>query len=257
MEPTSIEATDQALARAVIFQTLSLAFQPPTNARLRQMEATTGFGTLRLALEQQGTARFKRLADRLQKISRPKVEAVAMRFVQLFGHTARGLVCACETEYGPANGFHQPQQLADLAGYYHAFGLQPLVAADVRLDHVACECEFMDFLNRKEAVLIAEGPLSADSEEMLAVTRRAQRGFLRNHLARFGCAFATSLAEEDRGGFFGTLGEVLLAVLQSECARLNIEPGPSDLAVRPECDDEVPTACGDDKSELIQIQRSR
>jgi TorA maturation chaperone TorD len=256
METLSIEALDQVLARAVIFQTLSLAFQAPTMPRLQQMQATTGFGTFRMALAQQDGVRFQRLADRLLRVSRPTVGALSGRFVRLFGHTARGLVCACETEYGPANGFHQPQQLADMAGYYRAFGLQPLVAADVRLDHVACECEFMDFLNRKEAVLLSEGP-SADNDEMIAVTRRAERGFLRNHLARFGCALATRVVQEDREEYFGTFGEVLLLVLQSECTRLGIEPGPSDLAVRPEVDDEVPMACGDGKSELIQIQRSR
>lgn len=257
METTSIEAIDEALARAVIYHALSVSFQLPTDLRLRQVEATNGFGTLRAALARQASSRLTRAADRLVKLSPPTADAAAQRFVQLFGHTARGLVCACETEYGPDNGFHQPQQLADVAGYYRAFGLRPTVAAEVRLDHVACECEFMDFLNRKEAVLLAEEPVSAEGEEMIAVTRRAARGFLRDHLARFGCAFATHIVHEDGVEYFGAFGEVLLAFLQSECVRLGIEPGPSDLTVRPESDDEVPTACGDGTNELIQIQRRR
>jgi TorA maturation chaperone TorD len=257
MTTTPIDAIDRALARAVIFQALSFSFQPPTAHRLRRVEATTGFSTLRAALTQQASDRLMRVAERLGRIAPPTPDVAATRFVQLFGHTARGIVCACETEYGPDNGFHQPQQLADIAGYYYAFGLQPMIAADLRLDHVACECEFMDFLNRKEAVLLAQTPATADDTEMLAVTLRAERGFLRNHLARFGCAFATCLVQEDTDGYYGTLGELLLVFLQSECARLGIEAGPSDLAVRPETDDDVPTACGDGKSELIQIQRGR
>jgi TorA maturation chaperone TorD len=214
---------DQALERAVAYRVLSLGFQMPTEERLQQMGA----------------------CDRLSDVG-----TLATTFVRLFGHTTRGQICACETEYGADNAYHQPQQLADIAGYYLAFGLQAVPASDVRADHVACECEFMDFMNRKEAFFLGTGT----DEETLDVTRRASRAFLRDHLGRFGRAFATRVMVEDPQGFFGNLARILFELLEAECRRLGLTSGPVDLSVRPDVPDPTPMACGT-PAELIQIQR--
>ena len=260
MDNVPLDAVDDALARAVVFRALSLALQPPNDDRLRQMGASDGFGDVVAALRwldcRAGGSGLEAVATQLAAMSPLPVEPVTERFVHLFGHTTRGLVCACETEYGPDNGFHQPQQLADIAGYYLAFGLRPIAGSDTRVDHIACECEFMDFLNRKEAVLLAGETRSAHAGETLEVTQHAARGFLREHLARFGCAFATRLADKDHDGYYGAVGRMLLAFLKTDCARLGIGAGPTDLAVRSEMVDDAPMACGT-ADELIQIQRPR
>lgn len=254
---------DNALARAVVYRTLSIGFQTPTAGRLRQVGAHDRFRTVTAALqrlEQPGTrTRLAPPAAGLAALQLPGVEALSASFWHLFGHTTRGLICTCETEYGPDNGFHQPQQLADISGYYLAFGLRPVAATDARADHIACECEFMDFLSRKEALWIGRPPHTS-AEETLEVTRQAARSFLRDHLGRFGRAFAARVAAEDEGGFFGALGHVLLAFVDAECARVGVEAGPIDLIVRPESIDDTPMACGTAPEphaagELIQIQR--
>lgn len=112
----------------------------------------------------------------------------------------------------------------------------------------------MDFLNRKEAVLAAQVDGGADALDSLEVTRRSARSFLRDHLARFGRAFAMRLASEDPDGYFGVLAHLLLAVLDADCDRTGIEGGPIELPLRPETPDETPMACGRGE-ELIQIQR--
>ncbi len=252
---------DAALARAVVYRALSIGFQMPTADRLRRLRAGDRYATVVAALRalDGGTASdaLRYAASRLATFTPPEVEALTTSFVRLFGHTTRGLVCACETEYGADNQFHQPQQLADIAGYYLAFGLRPVLASDARADHVACECEFMDFLNRKEALLLSSAAGSSErarDDETLDVTRAAARTFLRDHLGHFGRAFATRLVVEDADGLFGRLGSVLAALLDAECARLSIAGGPVDLIVRPEVEDDAPMACGT-ASELIQVQR--
>ena len=247
---------DQALARAVAFRTFSLAFQLPTDARVRDMGASDGFSMLaeafrcldRAAGGQRLEAGIRRLTSRRLQ----DAEALAPQYWRLFGHTTRGLICACETEYGDENNFQQPQQLADISGYYLAFGLTPPSASEVRLDHVACECEFMDFLNRKEAWLLT----AADQmdEETLTVTRAAGREFLRDHLGYFGRAFAGKLVAQDPGGYFGAVGETFLRFLDAACAMAGVTAGPADLSVRLDLVDETPMACGS-ADELIQIQR--
>jgi hypothetical protein len=90
---------------------------------------------------------------------------------------------------------------------------------------------------------------------MLATVRCATRGFLREHLGRFGRAFASLLMKEDAGGFHGALGVVLFRFLTLECERFGLPPGPPCLELRPPmADDDTPMACGRADQELIQIQ---
>jgi TorA maturation chaperone TorD len=243
-------SADAALARAVVYRTLSIGFQPPTDARLVQIGARDRFPVVTAALEYLECAAAAPPASP----SLADTAALSASFWRLFGHTTRGLICACETEYGPDNGFHQPQQLADIAGYYLAFGLRPVLASDARADHIACECEFMDFLSRKQAHLADRLHWGADVSETLEVTALAERAFLRDHLGRFGRAFAARVAAEDGDGYFGWLGRLLLAFVDAECTRVGVAAGPVDLMIRPDEPDETPMACGNG-DELIQIQR--
>ena len=277
-------AADAALARAVVYRMLSIGFQPPTEARLEEAGARDGFRAVTAALQyldgvnatrsvrlppsREASADSRSLgggcqadptggviaAAHLASLAVPRADTLAATFWRLFGHTTRGLICACETEYGPDNSFHQPQQLADIAGYYLAFGLRPALATDARADHIACECEFMDFLSRKQAHLLDRRDAGADVSETLEVTEMAERSFLRDHLGRFGRAYAARVAAEDGDGYFGALGRLLLALVDAECTRAGVEAGPVDLIVRPDEPDDAPMACGT-ADDLIQIQR--
>ena len=242
-------AVDELLARAVVYCTLSVAFQAPTAHRLTRIGAHDHFSIVTSALRRLGL-----LDAILEALPASAIDAAPQEYWRLFGHTTRGQICPCETEYGPDNGFHQPQQLADISGYYLAFGLRFGVDADVRADHIASECEFMDFLSRKEALLSSDSGRGVEADETLEATRQAARSFLRDHLGRFGCAFGARLAAEDPDGYYGAFGRVLLMFLQAECDRLGVRSGAIDLAVRAEVVDDAPMACGSG-DELIQIQR--
>ena len=172
---------------------------------------------------------------------------MAIRFEKLFGHTARGTVCPYETEYGQEGLFEQPRQLATIMGYYQAFGLTTRTEERERADHAGCELEFLDFLCRKEAYAIESG-----DEAMRSETRKAQRLFLKDHLGRFGRAFARLLREQEPDGFFGGLGDLLFAFLTWEYGRFRIEPGAVVLPLRSAEDDAVPMACGG-QQDLIQL----
>ena len=235
--------TNAALARAVVYRTLSVAFEPPVDARLNEIGARAGFPAVVAALAYLYRRRLASAAAQLESLRVAGTDTLSADHWRLFGHTTRGLVCACETEYGPDNGFHQPQQLADIAGYYLAFGLRPSASGEVRPDHMACECEFMDFLSRKQAHLL-DAVDSTDRAEALETTTDAARSFLRDHLGRFGRAFGARVASEDRGGFHGVMGRLLLTFVDEECARLGLQAGPIDLLVRPEDVDDAPMACG-------------
>jgi TorA maturation chaperone TorD len=240
-----------------MYRILSTAFQAPTEERLRKIGAFDDFAPLITALSCLDDVANDNASDIVEALRRGRVDlaTLAAEYWRVFGHTTRGLVCPCETEYGDDNKYRQPQELADIAGYYLAFGLKPQSATELRHDHVSCECEFMAFLNLKQALLVEEGAQTEGGADTLEVTRQAARTFLRDHLGRFGRACAASLAADDSAPYYSAWGALCLSWLEREHARLGIDLAASPLPLRGELVDDAPMACGS-ASELIQIRRS-
>jgi TorA maturation chaperone TorD len=260
------QAIDEALARSVLYRTVTWGLRAPAEGSARSLLSPPGQAAMRGAASlldaraSSGNALLAAVETFCGQDASPVDRRLA--HARLFGHS-RGLVCPFETEYGASDAFRQPQELADIAGTYRAFGLEPLEGGDERVDHAACECEFMDFLARKEAYALASLPIATDrgeAREGLVTIQGAARGFLRAHLGRFGRAFASLLMKEDAGGFHGALGAVLFRLLTEECQHFGLPPGPPSLELRPPVPDDTPMACGrpDGLSrgdEPIQIQR--
>ncbi len=169
------------------------------------------------------------------------VEDLFASYRRIFGHTASSVVPPYETEYGTEAIFQQPLELGDLMGFYRAFGLTLNPAEHERADHVSCECEFLSFLALKEAYALEKGDLPMQEE-----IRKGTRLFLRDHLARFVPTFTRKLTREDRGGFYGALGDLCSRFISKECARFTLPVGTDNLGLRPAADNRIPMACGSD-----------
>ena len=254
-------AIDEALARSVLYHAVTLGLRPSAEGGAPSLVGPAGCPAIREAAAfldarvSSGEALLPAVEVFCGRAASPADRLAA--HARLFGHS-RGLVCPFETEYGAGGAFRQPQELADIAGSYLAFGLEPPKGGDERVDHAACECEFMGFLARKEAFVLGSLPTREDQEEAkegLATVRHAARGFLRDHLARFGRAFASRLISEDPDGFHGALGGLLFGFLSQECGRFGLPPGPPSLELRPPVPDDTPMACGRPDDELIQLRR--
>jgi nitrate reductase assembly molybdenum cofactor insertion protein NarJ len=103
-----------------------------------------------------------------------------------FGLT--GSLCY-ETELGLPNEFRQSQELADIAGFYRAFGFQVGGEQRERPDHLATELEFLYVLSLKEAYAAEQG-----IDEHVEVCVEARRHFLRDHLGRWIGLFVQSVS---------------------------------------------------------------
>ena len=114
------------------------------------------------------------------------LEALQAEHRRTFG-TSGSLVY--ETECGLPNEFQQSQELADLAGFYGAFGLVLGGAVRERPDHIAVELEFMHVLALKEALALERG-----LAEQAEICVEAERAFLRDHLAGWIGLLAEALA---------------------------------------------------------------
>ncbi|MBI3085133.1 MAG: molecular chaperone TorD family protein [candidate division NC10 bacterium] len=243
---------DLALCRSALYEALVLGFLPPTAEAISRLASSEGVAALADAaaeLDKSWNTNLSQLIHRLTVSPiLPSPDALGVSFRRLFGHTARGLVPPYETEYGEDSLFQPLQEMSDLAGFCHAFGLGLRPSEHERIDHIACECEFMLFLARKEAYALV-----MDDATMLEETRRATRLFLKDHLGRWAPAFGRRLAREDRGRFYGALGELLATFVTSECARVGVPAGPELLHLRSTSLSDAPMACGSG-DELLQIE---
>ena len=90
------------------------------------------------------------LKEKLQRIINELVsgdpEVWRRQYENIFGHTACSKVPLYELEYGEEHSYREPQELADITGFYRAFGLQSAENVHERPDHVSLEAEFVYFL---------------------------------------------------------------------------------------------------------------
>lgn len=102
-----------------------------------------------------------------------------------------------ETEYGLPHEFRQSQELADIAGFYRAFGFDIGGTIRERPDHLAAELEFMALLALKEAYAHAQG-----TPEHVEICRDAARKFLSAHPGHWVGLVGERLAQERMGDLY-------------------------------------------------------
>jgi len=103
----------------------------------------------------------ERLRNSMKALIHESMSISSQEWISLYedcySHTAHGTVSSYELEYGEEHTYRQPQQLGDIAAFYKAFGLKLNKNKHERVDHISIECEFMHFLNFKEAYALEHG----------------------------------------------------------------------------------------------------
>ncbi|MEK6706028.1 MAG: molecular chaperone TorD family protein [Bdellovibrionota bacterium] len=143
-----------------------------------------------------------------------------------------------ETEYGRQRAVVKGNELADIAGFYKAFGFE-LGDKTEMLDHVSIEFEFYALLLMKQVSLTEQNDLNG-----LNVVSDARKKFINDHLGRF----VGSILR--RPGVFSNEFYTLVfkccnALVQAECANLGVKPDPATW-VEGEPEPAAATACGGD-----------
>lgn len=143
---------------------------------------------------------------------------------RVFGLAAARECPPYETEYHPnSEPFFRSQQLADVAGFYRAFGLEPNLDTPDRPDHVALELEFMAFVLLKRRLALAAADEDPEAAENAKVCERAEHSFFRDHLAWWLPAFAAALRRQAGHGFYVAVGMALAALVHAERRRLDVD----------------------------------
>ncbi len=210
--------TDNAIRRAQLYCFLADAFLYPAENWLEDLPALTPI--LRdLELAELSPPTFDLQLSELQSEHR-----------RSFGLT--GSLCY-ETEYGLPNEYRLSQELADIAGFYQAFGFKVGGLRRERPDHLATELEFLYVLALKEVYAIEQG-----IDEHIEVCIEARRSFLQDHIGRWIGFFAESLAKLadslpdsiDQPQPYVWLARLAAAFVQAEAQHLGLSLDPRQLS---------------------------
>lgn len=125
----------------------------------------------------------------------------------------------CESFYGTADIFQLTDELADISGFYRAFGLETSEELKERIDHLGTELEFMHFLTYKEAYALENN----DGEEKAAICLEGEKKFLKAHLGRWVGHFSKLVDKKALQGLYPQLTRFLKRFVSLEMRHLGIE----------------------------------
>lgn len=234
-EEASVEFA-RDLACETLFRFLAAALSNPTSAEWRVLGEEASQATARAShslLSQEfdqtsiplgfGESPLEGLDIRPILRDMPVEEYLAVvEHGRVFGLAGTRECSPYETEYHPNEEvFFRSQQMADIAGFYRAFGLSVSPARHERVDHIALELEFVAFLLMKKRHLRSRQDNPCDGE-LLATVQEARRKFCSDHLSWWAPSFAVALRRKSAGGFYEAVGTVLSALLPIERHRLGV-----------------------------------
>ncbi len=194
--------------RAAWYEAMALLFRYPDCTVYRRLKQVIS------GLDPEFVGAPGRVAlQRLQQAVRSSdVETFRAEHGRMF--TGAGLCRTNENDYERLS-FSMTQKLADVAGFYRAFGFERDPTSGERDDFIGTELEFARLLLLKEAYAVEQG-----WHERAAVTRDARQRFLHDHLSRWIPALCVRLAATSPpDGLFNPAADLLPAFVEAEAAR--------------------------------------
>ena len=207
------------VARARVYAFLASLFSRPSGARLEELqtsisEVIDAVNTLDALHE------VKHATGVMTTLLREtKTEDITQNWYRLFDPSGGLLVPPTETHYtadSPSHGMTRGYEMADVAAFYEAFGVNVGEQTE-RPDHLVAELDFLHLIAVKCAVAIAE-----EDTKGLEVCQKARETFLVDHVVRWVGLFCQLLNEtEGIGAFYPAAARVLLTFLQNEVLGAN------------------------------------
>lgn len=209
----TVTATEPEAARAFVCTYLAEAFGYPDSETLIGIRA--GAADLAFALDALGI-------DGDPRVLTERAAALEKRLAELQGvHNALFATTlaapASETAYELDKSVRRAVELADVEGFYRAFGVR--IAEPVEPDGLVAELEFLGMLAHKGL----HARLAGETEGA-EVCDSAYRAFLTDHLGRWYRPFVERLNEATDEPYYLELARLLVAFLDAEVARLPARP---------------------------------
>jgi TorA maturation chaperone TorD len=190
-------STETAIRRAAAYSLLADSFAYPEQEVVERLaEDGAMFGPLLQATPLAGLAARARLADRT---------VLEREHVTVFTLSTSTDCPTFETAYFPGEPQNQTARMADIAGFYRAFGVDA-TSGGFRPDELSVELEFMAYLCRKQ-MHAAEYMGSPRVNQVL----RAQRLFLEEHLGQWAASLGERVTGRAAPGSFYQLAGLALS----------------------------------------------
>lgn len=193
------------LEKAFLSRFLALSFSYPSQESLEELEGA--LGDLEKVLK---ALNIEFPLDRLREaILYAKANPMDLQgeFTSLFETEMKAP--ARETSYELDKMARRSMEMADLIGFYRAFGVE--LSSPVEPDSLVAELEFLSFLYQKELLLSQRG-----DNEGVEITREGRIKFLKDHLGRWYDIFVEKVMENTEEGFYKLSAELLKSFLDRE-----------------------------------------
>ena len=222
---TATTAAPGALEQAALWRLLSLGLAVPDAESLAELEALA-----------HGLRERDVLADRLEALLAALADGEERGRLEAEHHRLFDGEAPCPPYEGgwEPDPFRAVRGLADVAGFYRAFGANARGPAAERADHAGCELEFLSFLAARAAALEAAGE-TGEAE----VCSAALDAFLRDHAGRWLPAFFGAVLRRTTSAVHACLAALGEEAVRRELERRGLEPEQlrprQALAVEAEC----------------------
>lgn len=211
-----------ATDRALVYRMLAKLFQPPEPFRLDTLRdqdlPAVRMALARLKAPGETTALCNHLGLALERSNLTKL---GVAYEAAFEPSSGAERPPNETAYAPKTpqeGLTRTFELADIAGFYRAFGVEVTPGTE-RVDHIVAELEFMHLLAVKEAAAEQRG-----EDDRVSLCRDAAAAFLGDHLARWCPTFRDHLAKgSDR--VYEIAGKLLAGFVEHDVGYLGAGAG--------------------------------
>jgi TorA maturation chaperone TorD len=194
------EKVEKLLASSHIYQFLSMCLFEPDEKLVEFLNNKDYMNEVRNCLRENGNGKlsesFKCVQDELKNST---LDIMHKEYLCIFGNATVAMDCPpYEMYFTGSHVYQQTQDLADISGFYKAFGLEVSKEDTTnRWDHIAVELEFLHFLTYKIAYAIEN-----HGEKELESCAAGKKKFLKAHIGRWIQAFSKAVDKKASVEFY-------------------------------------------------------
>lgn len=231
----------ESLARSRMYRALSLLIGPPKDTVLKEStrsEILRDLTRLEELTQPEIQMSVREVLNELKDLNDPD-GSIQQSYERSFLESTRGHLPLYETEYTTPHIFAKTQMMADIAGFYRAFGMRSSSTHGERPDQASTELEFMHLLT-----LMKANACSKNDREKIEICTTAERKFIQDHLGRWMHELGMTIAETSPRPFHRKVGRLLAAFIADEIQRLEVAPDQVKIRSRDNPDRAQDRECG-------------
>lgn len=204
--------------RAQAYTGLALAFDRPDDELFEVLETGDLAEVLTATGEALESDELIAAAAELATID-PDQDAISRAYARSFGLESQSGVPLYEVAYAPGSLMTSTDILADIAGFYRAFGLATAEGSRDRVDALATQLEFVGFLAFRRAQYLDD-----DELEGIEIVTDATTVFLEDHLGRWVPRLVLEVLDGIEEPTYRTLADALGVLIETDLERFGAEP---------------------------------